>query len=67
MILADAEVWQLATLLVKKFGPSAVDEAQQRAKQALEADDVMGQGLWLTVAWAVRELVRLARPEDLVN
>ena len=67
MILADAEVWQLAALLVKKFGQNAVNEAQERAKQALDGDDVMGHGMWLTVAWAVRELIRPPRADDPVN
>jgi hypothetical protein len=39
----------------------------RRAKKALDNDDVMGHGMWLTVASAVRELVRPASAEDPVN
>jgi hypothetical protein len=63
LVLANAEVRQFAALLTKKFGQNAVDEAQQRAKEALDADDIMATGTWLTVAWAVREVVRPARPK----
>ena len=68
MVAADEEVWQLAALLVRKFGAEDVlDEAHRRAEQASDADDLIGHGMWISVAWAVQELVRPASDSDQVN
>jgi hypothetical protein len=63
----DRQVWDLAAAVMAKHGDDALDEAERRAKQALDQDDVMGHGIWLQVASAIRELARSAGGRDPVN
>jgi len=63
----DNDVWKAAALVIEKHGAESVEYAERRAKEALDADDVPGHGIWLTVAEAIRELLRTARKGDTVN
>jgi triphosphoribosyl-dephospho-CoA synthetase len=54
----DKEVWQLAIMLIEKHGADATRFAEEQAQQALDDDDVIGHGAWVTVAEAVKELLR---------
>jgi hypothetical protein len=63
----DVDTWTLAAALLNKYGLGAFDEAERRAKVALDAEDMMGHGIWLSVAKAVLELTRAAGEEDPMN
>jgi hypothetical protein len=63
----DVDTWTLAAALLNKYGLGAFDEAAKRAKAALDVEDMMGHGIWLSVAKAVLELTRPADEEDAVN
>ena len=63
----NLDTWTLAAALVNNYGLTAFDEAERRAKAALDAEDMMGHGIWLSVASAVLELTRPASEEDPIN
>jgi hypothetical protein len=63
----DNDVWKAAALVIEKHGADSVDYAEQRAKEALDGDDVAGHGIWLAIGEAIRELLRTAGKGDTVN
>jgi hypothetical protein len=63
----DQDGWKLAVALVNRYSVGAFDEAERRAKVALDAEDVMAHSIWLAVAKALLELTRPAGEEDAVN
>ena len=63
----DRATWALAVALVTKYRLDAFQEAERRAKAALDAGDTMGHGIWLSVADTVFELIRPASDQDAVN
>jgi hypothetical protein len=63
----DSDVWKAAALVIEKHGADSVEYAERRAKEALDADDVPGHGIWLAIAEAIRELLRTAGKGDTVN
>ena len=44
----DNDVWKAAALVIEKHGAQSVEYAERRAKEALDADDVPGHGIWLS-------------------
>jgi hypothetical protein len=60
----NEDIWKLAAALLSKYRLGAFDEAERRAKVALNAGDTLGYGIWLGVAKAVLELTRPADEED---
>ena len=67
MTPGDEDTWKLAAALLDKYGLGAFDEAERRAKAALDEEDTMGHGIWLSVAKAVLELTRPADQQDSMN
>jgi hypothetical protein len=63
----DEDTWKLAAALLNRYGLDAFEEAERRAKAALDAEDTMAHGIWLGVAAAVLEMTRPASEDDAVN
>jgi triphosphoribosyl-dephospho-CoA synthetase len=64
----EREVWDAAALLVQRYGADAATIAEERAREALhDEDDVVTHGVWLSIAEAIRELMRTAEEPDAVH
>ena len=67
MVLADDDIWHLASSLLRKHGPDTGSELERRLAQAREQGDEEGRGMWLEVARALHELLREPSADDRVN
>jgi hypothetical protein len=64
----DLEIYQLANILLRKYGASAPLIAAQRAEAEKAKGDVLAELAWKAVLRAVQECVRTERePGELVN
>jgi hypothetical protein len=63
----EKDVWNAAALMLDKHGADALAEAERRAKEATDNEDVMGYRAWASIAEAIRELVRTADESDRMN
>jgi hypothetical protein len=61
------EIWAVAGAVIAKHGERAADYAQQRAKQAVDEDNRVAYGIWLSVKQAIDELTRSPGPADRPN
>jgi hypothetical protein len=67
MIPLEKEIWGIAAAVVSHKQTAAVEYAEQRAQQALEADDEVNCNIWLAVKCAVIELMRSPEHDENVN
>jgi hypothetical protein len=66
-VTQDKQVWELAAAVIGQHGGGALDEAERRAKEALDADDMIGHGIWLAVKATIAELARTPGAGDPMN
>jgi hypothetical protein len=66
-VIQDKEVWELATAVIAKHGAAALGEAERKAKEAFDADDMIGHSVWLSVKEAIEELARSPAGDEPVN
>jgi hypothetical protein len=59
MEFSEKQIWTYACGMLDGYGPGAAAAAERRARDRLGADDIMGHGVWLVVAEACREMLRV--------
>ena len=58
MAVHDPDVWQLASMLIERFGEEASAHAAAKAKEALADGDRDDAAVWSRIYAAVAELLR---------
>jgi hypothetical protein len=62
-MIDDRDVWQVALLIVKRYGDDAIIEASQRADQILDEGDMAGAETWHRILKAFKRLQAKAPAE----
>ena len=52
-MIPDKEIYQAATILIKRYGDDAPIQAAMRADELLEKGDLDGQRVWIRIVNAV--------------
>lgn len=55
-MLAEADIWRAAALLIDRYGSRAADEATKRADDMLAQGDMEGRAVWRRIRKAVCKL-----------
>lgn len=62
-MIADADVWRAANLLIKQHGDDAPIHAAMRADELLAEGDLEGVAIWKAIIRAIDELLTKERPQ----
>ncbi len=62
-MIPDKEIYQAATILIKRYGDDAPIQAAMRADELLEKGDLDGQRIWIRIVNAVEEFLATERPK----
>ena len=63
-MVADLDIYRSAKLLIDQHGEDAARRATMRAVALLEAGDMEGRRVWLSILEAIEELQRTRPPRD---
>ena len=63
-MIADADVWRAANLLIKQHGDDAPIHAAMRADELLAAGDLEGIAVWKAIIRAIDELLTTEPPTN---
>jgi hypothetical protein len=64
-VIPEIDIWRAANLMLKRYGPKAVEESAARADELAAQDDHNGAAVWRRITDAVGQLANTtpaARP-----
>lgn len=65
-MVSDTEVWQCATILIRRYGDDAALEAGRRAAAQFEEGHLEEQRVWQRIVEAIDSLQKV-RPDETMN
>ena len=61
---SDLDIYRSANELIEQHGEDAPIHAAMRADELMEAGDMEGEAVWLSIVKAIEELLAKERPDD---
>ena len=55
-VIREIDIWRAANLMLKRYGPKAVEESAARADELAAQDDYNGAAVWRRITDAVGQL-----------
>ena len=61
-MIAEIDIWRVATLMLKRYGERAQLESARRANELAAARDGTGVAIWLRIVDVIGQLVNMTPP-----
>jgi hypothetical protein len=61
-VIAEIDIWRVATLMLKRYGGEATAESAKRAEELAETGDTLGVAIWHRVIDAIEQLSKTTPP-----
>jgi hypothetical protein len=63
-MIPEKDIWQAATLMIKRYGENALEESTSRAAQLDTEGDPDGAATWRLIVRAIEQLLNTTPPDQ---